>query len=201
MNKIVSKIYGHGRGWAFSPNDFNGMANRDTIRQALFRLVKSGTIRRVIRGIYDYPRKNKFGGGLLGPNPEQVAAAIARKYKWNIQPEGNTALNMLGLSTQIVAHYIYTSDGPSRVFKWGDRSKVTFRHTRKRDVSALSPKTVLVVLALKTLGKIHVTKRVIDNLRDTLTDGEKAMILREARYVTGWVYDSILEICGRSSNA
>lgn len=201
MNRIVSIIYGHGRGWAFSPNDFNGLATRDTIRKTLSRLDGAGTIRRIMHGIYDYPGKSKFAEGLLSPDPDQVALAIARKFKWHIQPCGNTALNLLGLSTQVVAHYIYSSDGPSRIFKWGNGAKVSFRHARQRDLTSLSSKTALVVLALKALGKVHVTEELIETLRKTMTVKEKTLALKEARYVTGWVYDALLAVGGKASHA
>ena len=53
--KIVNRIYGHGRGWAFSKVDFAGLGSDGSIRIGLMRLAEEGTIRRVCRGIYDYP--------------------------------------------------------------------------------------------------------------------------------------------------
>lgn len=37
--------------------------------------------------------------------------AIARKYNWTIAPSGNTALNLLGLSTQVPSKWKYVSYG------------------------------------------------------------------------------------------
>ncbi|MBL8025418.1 MAG: hypothetical protein JNL74_03360 [Fibrobacteres bacterium] len=200
MNKVVSKIYGHGRGWAFSPNDFNGLSSRDAIRKALSRLEESGTIRRVLHGIYDYPRNSKFTEGFLGPDPEKVALAIARKFKWDVQPSGTTALNVLGLSTQVVAQYVYSSNGPTRTFKWGEGAKVVFRHTKHRDFADLSPKTALIILAVKALGREHVTARIIEKLQQQLTRTEKSRALKESRSVTGWVFDILLQVCKEVEN-
>jgi hypothetical protein len=54
-NNVISRIYGYGRGWAFSPKDFSDLGPRSNIDVALHRLLAKETIRRVIRGVYDYP--------------------------------------------------------------------------------------------------------------------------------------------------
>ena len=100
-NKAISRIYGRGRGWAFSPNDFVEGFSRDQIENALSRLCREGKIRRVCRGIYDYPKYSELLQQELSPDFDQVAQAFARKFSWRIQPSGDTALNLLGLSTQV----------------------------------------------------------------------------------------------------
>jgi len=59
-NKALSRIYGSGRGWSFSPKDFADLGSRAAIDLALHRLNNKSTIRRVIRGIYDYPRYSEL---------------------------------------------------------------------------------------------------------------------------------------------
>src|ERR1035438_10354000 len=93
------------------------VASRLTVDSALHRLEKRGEIRRVIRGIYDYPRFSKLLDQHLSPDIDQVARALARKFRWRIQPTGAKALNFLGLSTQVPARAVYLSDGPDRVAK------------------------------------------------------------------------------------
>ena len=48
----------------------------------------------------------------MSPDIDQVATAMARKFRWRIQPGGAPALNYLGLSTQVPARAVYLSDGP-----------------------------------------------------------------------------------------
>ena len=50
-SQLISKIYGHQRGWVFSKNDFSGLGSDAAIRKALSRLEAKGTIRRVLRGV------------------------------------------------------------------------------------------------------------------------------------------------------
>lgn len=100
-DKLVSRIYGSGRGWAFSQADFADLGSRSAIDLALHRREQDGVIRRVIRGIYDYPRHSKALRGPVSPDIDQIAHALARKFAWRIQPDGATAQNLLGLSARV----------------------------------------------------------------------------------------------------
>src|ERR1035441_8643945 len=83
-NKVLYRIRGTGGGWTFSPHDFLDLGIRPTVDSALHRLEKRGEIRRVIRGIYDYPRFSKLLDQHLSPDIDQVARALARKFRWRI---------------------------------------------------------------------------------------------------------------------
>ena len=85
------RIHGNGRGWVFSPRDFTDLGRRATIDSALHRLERKGTVRRVIRGIYDYPRFSELLSQPLSPDIDQVAQALARKFGWRTQPSGATS--------------------------------------------------------------------------------------------------------------
>jgi len=97
--KIISRIYGCGRGWVFTKTDFVSEFSEANIHQALSSLTKAGKIRRICRGVYDYPRYNNLLDRQLSPDLDQVAHALARKFNWRIQPSGDAALNLLGFST------------------------------------------------------------------------------------------------------
>jgi hypothetical protein len=118
-NKIAYRIRGTGGGWAFSPRDFLDIGGGSTVDSALHRLKQRGKIRGVIRDIYDYPRFSKLLDQQLSPDIDQGARAIARKFRWRIQPTGAVATNLLGLSAQVPARAIYLSDGPDRSYKIG----------------------------------------------------------------------------------
>jgi hypothetical protein len=40
----------------WTPLDFGGLGSRDAVDQALSRMVATGDIRRITRGLYDMPR-------------------------------------------------------------------------------------------------------------------------------------------------
>ncbi|WP_022952437.1 DUF6088 family protein [Leucothrix mucor] len=52
----------------------------DSIDQTLGRMEKKGVIRRVMRGLYDYPIYSKLLKKQLSPDIDQVAHALARKF-------------------------------------------------------------------------------------------------------------------------
>ncbi len=64
-------------GWSFSQKDFAGLGSRKAVDMALLRLTNKTTIRRVIRGIYDYPRYSELLDKEMGPDIHQVARAFA----------------------------------------------------------------------------------------------------------------------------
>ena len=47
------------------PVDFRDLGLRNAIDQALYRLVRSKEVRRIARGLYDFPRINKLTGKIM----------------------------------------------------------------------------------------------------------------------------------------
>jgi hypothetical protein len=188
--KILARIYGTGRLEAFTPRDFLDLAGSATVRQALGRLARAGKIRRLLRGVYDYPA---FSQALQSPascDPHAIARAIARAHGWTILPTGDTALNLLGLSTQVPARWEYFSDGPSRRYVWLGGA-LAFKRRTNRETTALSPRTGLLVQALKALGRERIDSRVMATLRKQFSDRDTARAMREARYATAWAYEVV----------
>ena len=103
QEKIEKKIEQMGRGWAFSRKDISDIAPSGPVGVILSRLVARGMIRRIGRGLYDYPKKSDLVDEFLPPEIDQAARAIARKHRWTITPDGATAANTLGLSKQVPA--------------------------------------------------------------------------------------------------
>ncbi len=193
-DKILSRIRREGPGWAFSQKDFADVGTRSAIDVALKRLRDRGAVRRVIRGIYDYPRTSKSLGQQLSADVDQVAHALARKFGWRIQPTGPAALNLLGLSTQVMGRIAYLSDGPDRTYRIGNQT-ITFTRTALRESGFDRPESSLIVQALKTLGKERIDEEVIARMRAYLGRELCSQVLRDTRTVRGWVHDTILRIC------
>jgi hypothetical protein len=194
-DKIVSRIYGRGRGWAFGANDFSAEFGRSTIDWALARLVASGTIRRVCRGVYDYPKFSALLQQELSPDFDQVAQAFARKFNWRIQPAGDAALNLLGISTQVPGRLVYLSDGPNRQYDIGLYT-LEFKKSALKDVGFKYRESGLIVQALKALGRERVDDAVIAAIRKQLDDAACKRVLKDTVTATGWVYETIKRLCG-----
>lgn len=118
--KILSAINSCGKGAFFVPADFLEFGSREAIDIALHRLNRKGTIRRLARGVYDFPKAHA-ALGLLSPSAEAVAKALAGRDCTRLQPAGAFAANALGLSEQVPAKIVFLTDGPSRTVKIGPR--------------------------------------------------------------------------------
>ncbi len=186
-NKVLARIYGRGRGWSFTKTDFLSEFSDVDIRKALSELVQKGVIRRVCRGVYDYPPYSQLLKQELSPDIEYVAYAIARKFKWRIQPSGNTALNYLGLSSQVPAHYLYISDGPTRMYTI-EKIQLQFKHSALKEVGFKYKESALMVQALKTLGKDHIDNAVLKKIKNQMRGISASQILKDTRHVSAWVF-------------
>ena len=192
--KILSRIYGRGRGWAFTKVDFVADFGEVNIHHALSSLARAGKIRRVSHGVYDYPSQSALLGKPLSPAIDQVAQALARKFNWRIQPSGDAALNLLRLSTQVPGRWIYLTDGPSRQYVIGKHTLV-FKKSALKDAGFKYRESGLVVQALKALGKDRVGQSVVITIRQELGPALCARVLRDTRAVTGWIYEIIKQAC------
>jgi hypothetical protein len=198
-NKILSRIYGNGRGWTFFQKDFSDLGSRTAIDNALTRLLGKGTIRRVLRGLYDYPRYSELLSGQLSPDLNQVARALARKFGWRIQPSGAAAMNMIGLSTQVPAKVVYLSDGPNKSYQV-EQTTLIFENTALKDSGYKWPESSLIVQSLKSLGANHISDDVVDRIRKWLKPELRSKILKDTRSTSSWIYEAIKRICSGGDN-
>jgi len=198
-NRIYKRICGKGHLWSFTDRDFWDMGSRGAVRIALVRLVEKGKIRRVIRGLYDYPKFSEMLNTQLGTDLHQAAQALTRKFSWQIQPSENVALNVLGISTQVPGRAVYYSNGPSREYQIGNRELI-FKKTALKHTNFKYPQSGLVVQALEGLTKDRVDDRVMRKIRDNFDKSTLQKILSDTRSVKGWVYDCIREICLEDAN-
>lgn len=191
---IKNRISSYDKGEVFFTSDFIDIASLPTIRKCLSRQTEEGNIRRIIDGVYERPRYSKLLEAFLPTDPEKVAYALARKYHWTISPCGDVALNKLGLSTQVPFVWSYVSDGPYRDFSWAN-IQLKFKHKTNREISLLSEQTVLVVEAIRALGKERIDDNVIRQLQNRLPQSEKEIIIKEATTCSEWIYEIIRKVC------
>lgn len=188
--QVINRVYGKGRGWSFFKNDFSDLGTASAIDRALSRLQAEGTIRRVIRGLYDYPKYSVLLRKVLGPDIDQVAQALARKHGWVIQVSGNAALNILGLSTQVPTQYVYHSSGASKSYQIGN-TELAFKKATLKDIGLKYPESALLVQALKALDKKELANTEKQKIIEYFPAGMHQKILKDTRYTTSWVYEVI----------
>ena len=130
QDKIRNYLIQKGRGVFIFLQDFALYGNNDAVKKAFQRLSNEGTILRIAKGIYYYPKTDtQLGIGVLHPSIDEVAQAIAERDKTTIIPTGSYALNMLGLSTQVVTNAVYLTNGSPRRIKVGSGKGILFLHT------------------------------------------------------------------------
>ncbi|MGD0234617.1 MAG: DUF6088 family protein [Syntrophorhabdales bacterium] len=183
--RIVSRIYGSRRGSVFTPGNFLDLGSRDAVDKALSRLAQRGTLRRLSRGLYHYPKTHPVIG-ILSPSPDAIAKALAGKHGIRLQPSGAYAANLLGLSTQVPAKIVYLTDGPSRTVKVSNQ-EIRLHHTTPRNMGPAGRVSGLVIQALRHLGPRHVDDSVIRTLRRKLSSQDKKRLLKDIAFAPSWV--------------
>ena len=194
LEAIKNRISRSETGSVFVLSDFSDIADTDAVRKAITRIENDKVLIRIMRGVYYKPEYSDLLGEAVAPAPDEVAHALARNYGWTIIPCGDTALNLLGLSTQVPSQWVYVSDGTYKEYSFAN-TNIKFKRTTNKEISKLSYKTALIVQALKALGKENVTDAVIMRMKKVLTPEEKTVMFSEARFVTSWIYECIRMIC------
>lgn len=193
IEKIKERINKMNEGEIVMTSDFADLSSITTIRKCLGRCVDDGIIRRVFDGVYEKPKFSKLLNEYLPTDPEKVAYALARSYHWTIAPCGDIALNKLGLTMQVPTVWSYVSDGPYRNYRWNN-IQLKFKHKANREISLLSEQTVLVVEAIRALGKERIDENVIAQLQKKLLQSDKEVILSEATTCSEWIYETIRKV-------
>ena len=122
LTAIRNRIKKAQPGTVYVAVDFVNISDKTNINAYLAVLAEEDVLRRVLRGVYYKPNYNELLQEYVAPDTDKIAQAIARNYGWTIVPSGDTALNMLGLSTQVPAVYVYASDGAYKEYKVNNTS-------------------------------------------------------------------------------
>jgi hypothetical protein len=191
---IMSRIKKKGRGSCFTPKAFLDLGSPEAVRIALYRLKRRGVLRRLTRGLYDYPKLHHTIG-LLSPDPNDVAEALSERDASRIQPSGGYAANLLGLSEQVPAKIIFLTDGPARRVSIG-RQEIILKNTTPRNMATAGRTSGTVIQALRHLGANQIVEQHINRLRQTLSAGDKRRLKMDRIYAPGWMHpilDAIAE--------
>ncbi|MDD4368982.1 MAG: DUF6088 family protein [Oscillospiraceae bacterium] len=191
--QIEKRIQSMKPGTAFIASDFFDLSDYENVRKILNRLTDAKKIRRLLPGVYDAPRYSKLLIEWEAPNLHEVALALARKYNWSIAPTGNTALNVLGLSTQVPGKWMYISDGRYVTYNVAG-TLLEFKHRANGEISGLSKEVAMVIQAIQAIGKDQMTEESLKILRDFLSDSERQELLIKGKATKSWVYQIIREI-------
>lgn len=194
MKSITDKITGRIRrrkpGWVFTPRDFLDVGTRAAVDQVLSRLAKQGMIRRLDRGIYDYPKHSNLLG-TLSPAPDRIARALAPGD--HVFPSGAMAANLLGLSTQVPAKLAYLTNATIRTRRVAGQT-IQLKRARIAWLDNIPDHANLTLQALSYLGKDSMDDQIISRCARALTDRDLAGLHQAMGHIPGWMADAIHKI-------
>ncbi len=196
--QILRKIKKAKRGSLFFVENFITIATAKTVNKALERLVKSGELERLTKGIYYCPATSDLIGKLT-PSLEAVAVAIAKRDKARIVPTGAYALNRLGLSTQVPMNVVFLTDGSARKIKIGKRS-ILFKKASPKNVASVGEISGLVIQALKEIGKEKVLDSEIKHIQELLKKEKATRLEHDIRLAPAWIREIMLPILKQLDN-
>jgi len=193
-SKILSRIYGRGKGCVVTPGDFMDLGSRQAVDLVLHRLAKKGTLRRLSRGLYDYPRTDP-DLGLLSPTTDAIVKALKGRDKILLQPSGGYAANLLGLSDQVPMKIVFLTDGPARRVQLG-KQVIMLKHTTPRAMATAGRVSGLVIQALRHIGQGHVDDAVVARLQKRLSADDRKLLLQDIRYAPAWIAAILRRVAG-----
>lgn len=187
QDNILKRIHGKGMGCVFTPVDFADLGSRDAIKKALGRLKDAGEIRRLTRGVYDYPKMHPVLGE-QSANYKDIAKALAGKKGLRIQPSGAYAANLLGLTEQVPARIVFLTDGANQTVVIGNK-KIVLKRTTPKNMATANRISGLVIQALRYLGREHVDDQIIDQLKRKIRADDRKQLMKDIRYAPAWIAD------------
>ena len=193
-NTILNVIRKRGRGTVFFSSDFSKIGEKSAILKALERMTSGGTIVRVARGIYCYPKIDKeLGLGTLYPTYEEIAQAIAKRDKARIVPAGIYAMNRLGLSTQVPMNVVYLTDGSSRKVVINGNRGIQFKHVAPKNLAFQNQLALLINSALKEIGQDNITEKDKTRIKSLLSNESKDSVMQDVKLMPDWIASIIRE--------
>lgn len=190
--QIVAAINSRGRGSVFVPADFLDIGSRRAVDVTLHRLTRQGAIRRLARGVYDFPKEHRILGPLM-PSAEAVARALAGRDRTRLQQAGAYAANTLGLTEQVPAKMVFLTDGPAKTVKIGPMT-IQLRRTTPKNMEAAGRLSGLLIQALRELGQEHITLARREHLKRTIPLAKRKELLKDLRLAPTWMQPIFREL-------
>ena len=131
------------------------------------------------------PRKSRFG--IVLPTVDKVVQAIATRDNAQVLPSGMTALNILGLSTQVPMNYTYLTTGSERTVKLANR-QVTLKRGVPKNFCYETRLIALLVQALKALKQENVTDNELQTINSLISkEPNKESLMRDVDLMPAWM--------------
>ncbi len=159
------------KGKPFTNTRFLTFGSRGAVDRALSRLVAEGEIKRLARGVFACPKKNRYVGDVV-PGVLEVVKAIAKNNHETIQVHGAEAARRFKLSTQVPVVPVFHTNGSSRSIQIGNVTVKMVHTSSQRRLQFAGKKTGLALSALWYLGKENVNEEAVSKIKSGLSTEE-----------------------------
>lgn len=186
--KIIDESQPHS---IFFISDYARLGSSETIRKILYEATLNGLLENAGHGIYIKPKISRFGHV---PVPlEKIAREIAERDKCEILPAGNTAANLIGLSTQVPMNLSYITTGSTRTIKIGKR-KISFRHASPKNFAAKGRVIPLLIQSLREIGEENITRADNDAIKRFINCQNDPYLQEDLELAPAWMQKIIKKL-------
>lgn len=177
------------KGQPFSRAVFAQVGSRAAVDKALSKLVRSGLLERVARGIYMRPKLSAYTGRWVRPSPLSIMSVITKANGETIQIHGAEAVRRLGISTQMQVVPTFYTSGATRDIKIGN-AVVRLRHASSDRLQHAGTKVGVVLSALYYLGKEGLSVQVVSTIGNNINRDE--LIKLKSSRMPAWMRSAVL---------
>ncbi len=155
------------------------------VGSTLAELTSEGVLIKLAQGIFAKPRRSRLGPVL--PTIDKVVKAIAKRDHAEVLPSGITALNMLGLSTQVPMSYTYLTSGSERIINLRNK-QIQLKRGVPKNFCYNTRLIALLVQALKTLKEENVGNEEMQILQRLLAkEPDKESLQNDINQMPAWM--------------
>ena len=155
------------------------------VGETLAELTQEGLLVKLAQGIYAKPRWSRFG--VVLPSVEKIVQAIAARDNAEVLPSGMTALNILGLSTQVPMKYSYLTTGSERTIKLKNQ-EIRLKRGVPKNFCYKTKLIALLVQALKALKQQNVGQEEIQVIRSLISkEPDRIALAKDVDMMPNWM--------------
>ena len=208
-SKVLKQIAETPQNGVWTASDFVALGRRSAVDKVLQRLVASGEIRRIDRGLYDRPTKNELTGKATVPDYRAVIQAVARRDKVRLLLDGMTAANDLGLTTAVPARIQVLVDARLKPIRIGNQV-IHFKTAAPSRLFWAGRPAMRIVQALywmqDLLSRPEEREKVAQQLQKVLADQTSGKAIREdlqngSSALPIWMQGFVGEVMNRAQRA
>ena len=197
VNIIHLKIRNSKNGKLFFNNSFPDFDD-EYVGQILSDLANKKVIHRLSRGVYLKTKETRYG--LVYPPVEKIAKAIAKRDKANIVATGETALYILGLTTQVPMNAVFLTSGSKRDIRIGERT-IKFKNATPKTFLIRGAQTSMIVQAMKAVGEKNMSDEYMPRISSLiLQQAEKDTISNDMKAMPVWIRRIFVKTLKKDNN-